>query len=339
MNRCFLLLLAILYGCSSPLDPQPVYDCSYRKGMNIFFTNSRNRFIPWEYEQTLSELTATGINSIYVVTFFQCRDEFHDSVYAGEKTVRIRTIRRIIDATRRAGIEPILKPHVNTDNGTPRYCMEPENPELWMDSYADLLIPYAELSEEYDLGGLVVGTELDHIVDLPGFRDRVIRKIRNVYGGELIYAASFDHFLSTKVWDHVDAIGVNAYFNLCKAQSCSQPEMVESWNHWLNCLDRFSLSKGKPVYITEVGYYSREGCAINPGDWARESDICFQEQAKAYEALLCQAGGFDSVRGVFWWQWELNNGWYNDSADYTPNDKPAEAIIEKYWANQTCAKR
>lgn len=339
MKRYHLLLIAVLCGCSSPLDPQKAYDCSYRKGMNIFFTNTRNRFIPHEYKRNLTELSSIGINTIYIVTFFQCRDEFHDSVYAGENTVSTSTIRLIIDLTRDAGIEPILKPHVNPDNKVPRHCMEPDDPKRWIELYGSLLIEYAELSAEYDLNAFVIGTELDNIVDSPWFRERLLGDVRDVYDGELIYAASFDHFLSTSIWDHVDAVGVNAYFNMCRAESCPRSELVESWNYWLNLLDRFSVSKGKPVYITEIGYYSRKGCAINPGDWTRKSEICFEEQAKAYEALLCQAGGFDSIEGIFWWQWELNNAWNNDSADYTPKDKPAEAVIEKYWGDWACESR
>jgi len=301
--------------------------------MNIFFMNSRNCYRPVEFENALNELLLAGVNTVFIVTFHYAEDDASDSIFGTGETVPDSTLCEIIEHTRAKGIEPILKPHIDLLNGMPRYSIKPVNISKWIASYKDVMLRYIDISNVYDLDKFVIGTEIDNIADSKEFHSMISNVIRHRYKGEILYAASFDHFLSSSIWSVVDAIGVNAYFNLCQRDDCLQSELVESWNYWLNTIDRISISKSKPVFITEIGYYSREGCAINPGDWNRGGNINCDEQAQAYEALLCQAYEFSNIKGIFWWQWELNNPWENDSSDYTPNNKPAEQILSKFWNN------
>lgn len=325
------LVILCVSNCSQFSGSEETYSADYFKGMNIFFMNSRNVYQPTEYDKTLDELLSAGINTVFVVTFHYAKTETSDSIFSTEETIPESTLCRIIEHTRSKGIEPILKPHIDLINGTPRYLCEPADINKWVDFYRDILLQYTRVSNLYGLKKFVIGTEIDKIADSKVFRSMIRNTVRQNFNGELLYASSFDHFISTAIWDDVDAIGVNAYLNLCRRDDCSLAELTESWNYWLNIIDRISISKGKPVYITEIGYYSRYGCAINPGDWQRRSEINLSEQAQAYEALLCQAYAFTNIKGIFWWQWELNNPWRSDSADYTPNGKPAEDVLRKYW--------
>ena len=222
---------------------------------------------------------------------------------------------------------------MNLENGKFRYQIDPDNYSRWVASYKKVLVGYLDLSKKYNLGHFVIGTELDKVADSERIHKFIDKDVRTIYDGQLIYSSSFDHYLSTSIWKHVDIIGINTYFNLCRSNHCTPSELTESWNYWLDHLNSFSTSKGKPVYITEIGYYSREGCAINPGDWSIGGAINYKEQAKSYESFLCQYSEFTNIQGAFWWQWELNNPWDNDSADYTPHNKPAEEIIRRYWGS------
>jgi hypothetical protein len=177
---------------------------------------------------------------------------------------------------------------------------------------------------------MVIGTEIDNIADSPQFH-AMLEKFKTVFNGTTIYAASFDHFLNTNIWKYVDLIGINTYYNMCNNDDSTLLELQESWNYWLTIIDNFSTGWKKPVIITEIGFYSRNGCAINPGDFSRGGEICYKNQAKAYEAVLSQTGYINNIKGIFWWQWELNNQWTSDSADYTPENKPAQEILQKYW--------
>jgi hypothetical protein len=232
--------------------------------------------------------------------------------------------------TKANGMAAILKPHINLYNGTPRFKLQPADINKWIDSYYSLLLRYAAIADSFQLDTIVIGTEINLIADSPQFR-AMLQKFRSIYNGTTIYAASFDHFLQTNIWNFIDIIGINTYYNLCNNNDCTLPELMESWNYWLTIIDNFSTGWNKPLIITEIGFYSREGSAINPGDFSRGGKISYENQAKAYEAVLSQTGHINNIKGIFWWQWELNNEWANDSADYTPENKPAQEIIRKYW--------
>lgn len=307
------------------------YDQNYFKGMNIFFQKStRNVYRPDEFRDDLSQMRSLGINTLFLIPFHYCSDQFSDSIKATAETIEDSVLELIIISSQQQGFNVILKPHVDLENGKPRYQLNPSNPQSWLNCYRDILYRYVKLSNKYNLSHLVIGTEIDNIADSPIFFS-LIQEIRNNYQGAIIYASSFDHFLESDIWQHVDIIGINAWYNLCNNNYCTGSELTESWNYWLTHIDNFSSGKGKPIFITECGFYSREGCAINPGDWSKGGASSPLEQAKSYEALLCQAAHFTNIKGIFFWQWELNNPWNDSSNDYTPEDKEAEHIIRKYW--------
>ena len=42
----------------------------------------------------------------------------------------------------------------------------------------------------------------------------LIEKVRTVYSGKLTYAANYDNYQDVGFWNHLDFIGINAYFPL-----------------------------------------------------------------------------------------------------------------------------
>jgi hypothetical protein len=61
--------------------------------------------------------------------------------------------------------------------------------------------------------------------------------------------------------------------------------------------------------MTEVGYRSIDGTAINPGSWTSKAPADLAEQADAYNAFfqVWSAHGGSWLKGVEFWQWDLNN--------------------------------
>lgn len=231
----------------------------------------------------------------------------------------------------------VLKPHVNCSDGQPRYLIRPKNYSRWFVSYKNFILHYLSIAQTYKLNSFVIATELDNVVEhdlFVAFCD----SIRSSSDISIIYASSFNHFVSTKLWQHVDAMGINAYFNLDNSLPPSPSTMHETWNYWLNLISQYSSIKGKPVIITEVGYLSRSTAAKNPGDFSGDfsGDTIdgLNVQKECYEALLSQAGRFDNVKGIVFWQWELGKNDKREKFDFTPRGKPAEVVIQKYWAEQ-----
>jgi hypothetical protein len=324
-------LLALTAGCGQwGAQPARGYNGDYEKGMNVFFMNSRNRYEERDFDSNMVRLRTNGINTVFLVPYHFSAHAHSDSIVATEETIDDSLLGRAIETVKNHGMEPILKPHIDLLDGEPRTSIAPANSPIWAGEYFAVLRRYAELSNHYDLGSFVVGTELDNVADRDFFH-KIVGELRGIYGGRIIYAASFDHFLTSEIWDHVDVIGVNAYYNLCGSPRCNLSTLSESWNYWLTVLSEFGARRDMDLIITEVGFCSTRRTALNPGDWTIGKGLSMKEQAKSYRALLSQAGYFSGIKGIYWWQWELNGGGGTANTDYTPCGKPAERVIEEYW--------
>ncbi|MBD3421804.1 MAG: hypothetical protein GF398_16950 [Chitinivibrionales bacterium] len=325
------VLMLLVLSCSNPFSVQQDYPRSYHKGMNVFFMSHRNAFKPADFKSNIAEIESTGVTHVYLIPYFFSPDESSDTIFPTEETINHADLDHAIRICLESGLTPILKPHIDLLNKTPRFNISPSDGKSWKRNYLDFIDPYLQLSEQYALSCFVIATELDNVVNASWFEE-IIAHARRAYSGELIYAASFDHFLECEIWDKVDKIGINAYYNLSNSdRDCTMAALSESWNHYLQVITDFSILKGKAVILTEVGYCSKQGSSINPGNWHAGTDISPQHQAHAYEALLMQAARFDRIKGIYWWQWELNGVGGMDNIDYTPKNKPAEDILRNYW--------
>jgi hypothetical protein len=103
----------------------------------------------------------------------------------------------------------------------------------------------------------------------------VIEAVREHYAGPLTYAANFDQYHLVGFWEHLDVMGINAYFPLRKHFSATEaPEAVEvaltrGWREVLATVDAFRREEGvpeMPVVFTELGYTFRRHSTVQP--WA-----------------------------------------------------------------------
>src|SRR5438552_6419575 len=86
--------------------------------------------------------------------------------------------------------------------------------------------------------------------------------------------------------------------------------------------------------MTEVGYRSMDGTAIAPGSWTANGTSNTAAQADAYNAFLqvWSAQGGSWLKGVEFWQWDLNNQY--TSTGYSVMGKPAETVVSQYFHGQ-----
>jgi hypothetical protein len=330
MAVCLIVVFTFFCSCHLPAPTDTGYGSNFKKGMTIFFMPPRNMFEGNDFRETLGRLQSIGVNTLVLVPYYFSQNENSDSIFPTAQTITDLSLDSAIVYGKQFGFNVILKPHIDLLNGKPRYTISPGNMAVWAENYKRFIEHYYAISLKNGLTNFVVGTELDNVADKTEFIS-IVQEIKSKFNGTLLYAASYDHFIGSKIWDFVDEIGVNAYFNLDNTDVHSINTMMDSWNYWLNLLSRFAISKNKPLIITEAGYLSREGAAKNPGSWERMGPPNLQEQADCYEALLSQAGLFKDIHGIFFWQWELGGIGGINNSDYTPNGKPAEDIIKKYW--------
>ncbi len=174
----------------------------------------------------------------------------------------------------------------------------------------------------------------------------IISAVRQVYHGEITYAAATDEASKVSFWDLVDTIGVNTYPPLTSSQTPTVQDLIHAWTEVptnpyyaaafeykspVDFLHSLSEQYGKPVLMTELGYRSVDGTAISPGSWSSSGTADANAQADAYNAFfqVWSAQGGSWLKGVELWQWDLNNQ-YN-STGYSVMGKPAEAIVSQYF--------
>lgn len=327
-----LLFAALLLTTCSDITDNCTYDPSFNKGFSVFFMPPRNSFNENDFTENIYRMKSDGINSLYLTPSYFQKTETSDSIFRTSETLADSLLIKAIGIAVNAGMHVSLKPHINCLNNAPRYQIKPSNYEKWLKSYKKCILFYFTLSVTSNLHSFVAGTELDNVSENSGFLT-FLDSLRSVSTIPILYSCSYNQIFKTKLWKHVDLLGVNTYYNLDNNIPPSEMMIRETWNFWLNKLHEESTLHNVPIVLTETGFMSRSTAAINPGDFSGKP-LCDQNVQKiCYEALLSQACLFKSIKGIYFWQWELGEKGKSDSCDYTPRNKPAEYVVKNYWGN------
>ncbi len=258
------------------------------------------------------------------------------------------------ELARKFGIKTLLKPHlwlINRRDGKWRGEIRMDDESAWLEwfrNYEAFILHYARLAEKSGIEALCIGTEL-HTSAVERERDwrRIISSVRQVYGGKLVYAANWHkEFEEVPFWDALDFIGIQAYFPLTKKKNPTVEELVSGWQAHVAAIERVQLNVQKPVLITEIGYHSRVGAAIKPWEWAPrpweqkkantrwtdQEDL--QTQANCYEAFFQTFWEKEWFGGVYFWKWypDYQEAGGRFDKDFTPQNKPAEEVMRKWYA-------
>lgn len=246
---------------------------------------------------------------------------------------------------RQVGIKTLLKPHIwlmdreqNKWIGDIEMTSEADW-QTWFQNYATFILHYARLAEMHQLEALCIGTELmTPAVTRENDWRQLIKQIRQVYRGQLTYAANwYLEYEKIKFWDALDFIGVQGYFPLSKKNNPGLAELQAAWKPNLSRLEKVAKKYRKPIVFTEVGYKSTPDAAVEPWKWPeRGQNIAYNEsyetQANCYEALFKTLWHQSWFGGVFIWKWYpqvRDNG--RDHRDFTPQHKPAEKILAEWY--------
>ena len=142
------------------------------------------------------------------------------------KTPSDASLTRAIASARSAGLEVILKPHVDVLDGTFRGDIQPADRAAWFQSYKLFIGIYADLAARSGVGYFSVGTELKSLSGETESWKSVIDNVRGKFGGQLTYAANWDEVFQVQFWDALDIIGVDAYFPLSQKGETPTPESL-----------------------------------------------------------------------------------------------------------------
>ena len=263
----------------------------------------------------------------------------------------------IIELARMAharGLRLALKPHlwVTGGGGGGRLAeLDPGTSEgwrAWFASYGKFLLHYAVLAESADIDLLVIGAELTRATTThPDEWRALIAETRRVYHGPLTYAANwYEEAEGIAFWDRLDFIGVQAYYPLAERAGAGRAALENAWATPLAVLEKLSAQWRKPVVFTEVGWKSTDDGAVRPWEWPEDSSqllsrVSTRAQADAYEAFFRAVWPKPWFGGAYFWKWYGRHeraGGAGDP-DFTPQNKPAEAVLARGFAAVAEEKR
>ncbi len=336
-NAIFIFLCLTTF-----LQPAALAQNHTDKHKGIHLLSIANETTPNE----LQNLQDIGIEWVTLITFgFQ---EYYNSTELTSNALKegswetIDTdMIRMITSIKEAGIKIMVKPHVWINHKTDdKWRSEitqdsPQEWQAWSVDYRAMILYYAELCEMTDVDLFCVGMELYTIAkEHPRFWVELIREVREIYSGELVYAANwYEEFEQVTFWGELDYIGVQGYFPLTEKTTPSVKEIKRGWKKIVPKLQRICQQYNKPLLFTEIGYKSTTDAAIEPWQWLEEQnnyELSLKTQANCYEAFFQTFWNQSWFAGAHFWQWRMHPKQIN-TADFTPQGKPAEEVMRKWF--------
>ncbi|ACY15964.1 glycoside hydrolase family 113 [Haliangium ochraceum] len=288
---------------------------------------------PTRFRVAVDEIATLGASHVALVVTWSQPDVRANALRAGSRTMDDATVRATIAHARARGLEVLLFPIITLDQTGPgewRGTLAPADPAAWWASYERFILHYAAMAADTGAEALLIGSELGTTEAWRGRWYHLISRVERRYAGALLYSANWDHYTQVSFWPRVAAVGINGYFGLASAAGASEAEMRRAWQRARAELEGFARARGKPLWITEVGYVSVRGAAAQPWDYQRAGPVDIEEQRRAYAAFTSAWTGSEVLGGVFFWIWDGAGG--ARDRGYTPRAKPAEAVLRRWFA-------
>lgn len=235
-------------------------------------------------------------------------------------------------------IRVMLKPQIWVWHGEFTGLVEMASEEDWQEletTYRNFILDFAQVAKEGNVEIFCIGTELEKFIEnRPEFWRNLIAKVRKIYHGKLTYAANWDEYKRVPFWDALDYIGVDAYFPISESRTPSVAKAKAGWHRWKEEMGTFSKERNKKILFAEYGYRSIDFAGKEPWVSNRElTSLNFNAQAHLLEALYQEVWNEDWFAGGFLWKWFIAHDAVGGTTDnqFTPQNKPAEAVVRKYY--------
>jgi hypothetical protein len=289
-----------------------------------------------KYKDLIDHIASDGADTVSLVV--DARQENFQSTFMYidvRKTMSDAQLAEIIDHAKSRHLRVVLMPIVLLDDPNDthwRGTLDPKDWHVWFENYRDLIDHYAYIARDHDVDLLVVGSELvsseehlDEWVD-------TIKGIRDIYKGELTYSSNWDRYRKVKFWKYLDVIGMNSYWTLGEDRDVTVDQIKSNWSQIQKDIFPFLAEQNKPVILLEAGWCSLANAAKDPWDYTQtQLDADPDLQRKLYEGFFQSWWGRPDLAGFVLWAMDPNGD--PDGRGYTPQGKPAEAVM-RHWLAQ-----
>jgi hypothetical protein len=237
------------------------------------------------------------------------------------------------------GIQILIKPHfiVDKNKWAGDFDLSLQQWKIWEKNYTDYILKLAVIADSLNVNMLSIGTEFKSATqNHPYFWEQLIDRIRKVYKGKLIYSANWDEYSKIAFWKKLDYIGIDAYFPLAETVTPSVSTLKIRWEQIIPQLKNISDKYQKQIIFTEYGYRSVHKAAWKQWEFEQyelKNSINLVAQTNAYQAFYETFWSKNWVAGGFIWKWYDDDSRVGGSldTDYTPQHKPVETIIKKWY--------
>jgi hypothetical protein len=326
------LLAVLAAGCpkavAAPMvKPGAVTGFQRGVGLGLFATDAE-----YDYGHLLDEIVEHGATDVLiVVAHYQQSVSSHDIAPRPGFSPSRATVQRTLKQAKARGLRVTLLPIVRLIERTRtewRGRIAPEaGPDAWFERYLAWLLPLATDAEAAGVERLGVGSELLSLERYEGHWRELIKRVRAVYRGKLLYSANWDHFDPIRFWDALDEVGVTGYFELTRDLTRPTDEgLAAAWERPRYQLKMLRARMNKPLVITELGYPSKVTAARYPWDETTQAAVDLPLQAQLYDAFCTAFADERAVDGVYFWNWFGFGG--AADGNYTPRHKPAAARMK-----------
>jgi len=329
-----------------PVEEKVIFKPEFQKGMT-FIAWTEGGYDNPNSVKAMEQMASLGIEwACLLPTWYQ--DQYNSTkIYPlRDRTPSDESLIFAIRKLHELKFKLMLKPHLDLvqSNGKWRGEIGFTNPgdwQAWFESYTAFILHYAEIAAGENVEILCIGTELTNAtISQPAFWKELINKIRQVYKGQLTYAANWsEEFDAIEFWNELDYAGIDPYFPLVTSLNPTVEQLKSAWEDWIKNIEPWQKKINKPVIITEIGYKSAVGANEEPWQHAPIGGVDLELQVNCYEALLEAFWDKPWVYGVYWWYWGVHPKMGGDAnRGFTPQNKPAQEVI-KEWYNKPISSK
>ncbi len=244
---------------------------------------------------------------------------------------------RVAEQAHDRGLRVLIVPHLWVESGEWRALIDPKDDggwERWSREYARFVLAWAAVARDAKVDMFSIGVELRSWVTTSHVASMVdiIDKVRGAYPGLLTYSANWDDVGDTLLWDHVDVVGVNAFFPLTDKKGASLPTLLSGGARVATDLEALARDLRKPVVLTEIGYTTRADPAVEPWIWpdGMQNVVIDQAaQAAAYTAIIAPFLDASFCAGFFVWRLyaDPDDASQEPEFGFSPRGKLAELVL------------
>lgn len=207
--------------------------------------------------------------------------------------------------------------------------------QAWFDSFWQTYQPYVEAAAIAGAEQVAIGTEESWLQQYApaSLWNTLIARVRSVFAGTITYDMNWSTlsppFPSWMSNADLGVIGVSEYIPLTDVRTRIDPAAIFSlWREKIKTLlDTASLTLGKPMVISEIGYRNSADALYHT--WYPESTVSPPdpgEQAAACNAALANVIPDPHIIGIFFWGWQEVQG-------FQLSGQPAVAVLHQWYSS------